>query len=104
MASRKSSINKKFFRFGIPSLGIFLNTINILLKETNKSSVIKHTTTRLFHVDLLLKISMQEGRFNIHLMDLPFMLSNKGKNKVDGIHFGYMGTSFIIVNSFNLGK
>jgi hypothetical protein len=32
---------------------------------------------------------MQEGRFNIHLMDLPFMRGNKGKNKADGIHLGY---------------
>jgi hypothetical protein len=28
---------------------------------------------RLFHVDFFLQISMQEGGFNVHLMDLPFM-------------------------------
>jgi hypothetical protein len=71
---------------------------------TNKARVILDIYRRLFHVDFFLQISMQKGGFNIRLMDLPFMGGSKGKNKVDGIHFGYRGKGFIIVNSFNLGK
>jgi hypothetical protein len=104
MTSRESSSNKKAIHFSIPNSGIFLNTIKIFLKVTNNSRVILNIASRLFHVDLFLQISMQEGGFNIHLMDLPFMSGNKGNNKLDGIHFGYRGKCFIIVNSFNLGK
>jgi hypothetical protein len=73
MTSRESSGNKKLVHFGIPSSGSLLETINRFLKATKKARVILDIARRLFHVDLFLQISMQEGRFNIHLMDLPFM-------------------------------
>jgi hypothetical protein len=73
MASTKSSGNKKSFHFGIPRLGILFETIKIFLKGKNKARVILDIAKRLFHVDFFLQISMQEGGFNIHLMDLPFM-------------------------------
>jgi hypothetical protein len=104
MASKESDVNKKVFHFGIPSSGSLLKTIKIFLMVTNKAIVILDISKRLFHADFFLQISMQEGGINIHLMDLPFMCGSKGKNKVDGIHFGYRGKGFIIVNSFNLGK
>jgi hypothetical protein len=104
MTSRESSVNKKVVHFGIPSSGSLLKTIKRFLKATNKARVIMDIAMRLFHVDFFLQINVQEGRFNIHLMDLPFMRGNKGKNKIDGINFGYRGKGFIIVNSFNSGK
>jgi hypothetical protein len=104
MTSRESSGNKKIFHFGIPISEIFLKTIKIFLKAINKDRVILAIARRLFHVDFFLKLSMQEGVFYIHLMDLRIMGGNKGKNKADGIHFGYRGKCFIIVNSFDLGK
>jgi hypothetical protein len=73
MESRESGVNKKVVHFGIPSSRSFLNTIKRFIKVTDKARVILDITKRLFHVDLFLQISMQEGRFNIHLMDLPFM-------------------------------
>jgi hypothetical protein len=73
MASREFNGNKKVVHFGIPSSGRFLNTIKRFLKETKKARVILEIARRLFHVDLFLQISMQEGGFNIHLMDLPLM-------------------------------
>ena len=73
MASRKSSGNKKDIHFGIPSSGSLLDTIKRFLKEKNKARVIMDIAKRLFHEDFILKIPMQEGGFNIHLMDLPFM-------------------------------
>jgi hypothetical protein len=73
MASRKSSVKSKVVHFGIPSSWIFLKTIKRFIKETNKSIVILEIARRLFHVDLFLQIPMQEGRFDIHSMDLPFM-------------------------------
>jgi len=45
---------------------------------------------------------MQEGRFNIHLMDFPFERGGKGKNKADRVHFGNRGEGFSIVNDLNL--
>jgi hypothetical protein len=104
MASRESNDNKKAVHFGIPSSGSFLKTIKIFIKPTNKARVILDIARRLFHVDFFLQISMQEGGFNIHMMDLPFMGGNKGTKKVDGSHFGYRGKGLIIVNSLNLGK
>ena len=104
MASRESSGNKKAVHFGIPSLGSLLDAIKRFLEVTNKDRVILDIAKRLFYVYLFLQISVQEGRFNIHLMDLPFMRGSKGKNKADGVHIGYRGKGFIIVNSFNLGK
>jgi hypothetical protein len=73
MTSRESSGNKKAVHFGIPSSRSFLETINRFIKEKNKARFILDIARRLFHVDLFLQTSMQEGRFNIHLMDLPFM-------------------------------
>jgi hypothetical protein len=73
MTSRESSGNKKAVHFGIPRSGSFLKTIKRFLKETNKARVILDITRRLFHVDLFFQISMQEGKLNIHLMELPFM-------------------------------
>ena len=73
MAYRESSGNKKVVHFGIPNLGSFLKTIKRLLKAKNKARVILDIDRRLFHVDLFLQISMQEGGLNVHVMDLPFM-------------------------------
>jgi hypothetical protein len=73
MASRESSSNKKVVHFGITRSGSLLETIKIFLKATNKDRVILDIARRLLHVDFFLQIPMQEGRFNIHLMDLPFM-------------------------------
>jgi hypothetical protein len=73
MTSRESSGNKKVVHFGIPSSGSLLKTIKRFLKETNKARVILDIVGRLFHVDFFLQIPMQEGRFDIHLMDLSFI-------------------------------
>jgi hypothetical protein len=70
MASRKSGVNKKVVHFGIPSSGSLLKSHS---GHTNKARVILDIVRRLFHVDFFLQISMEEGIFNIHLMDLPFM-------------------------------
>jgi adenylate kinase family enzyme len=73
MASRESSGKKKVIHFGIPRSGSLIETIKRFLKVTNKDKVILDIARRLFHVDFFLQISMQEGGFNVHLMDLPFM-------------------------------
>ena len=73
MTSRKASIKKKAVHFGIPNLRSFLKTIKRFLKEKNKVGFILDISKMLFHVYFFLQISMQEGGFNIHLMDLPFM-------------------------------
>jgi hypothetical protein len=73
MTSRKVGVKKKVFHFGIPSSRSLLKTIKRFLKVTNKARVILDIAKRLFHVDFFLQIPMQEGIFDIHLMDLPFM-------------------------------
>jgi hypothetical protein len=73
MTSRESRVNKKVVHFGILSSGSLLKTITRFLKAKNKDRVILDIDRRLFHVYFFLQISMQEGGFNIHLMDLPFM-------------------------------
>jgi hypothetical protein len=73
MLSRESNGNKKDIHFGIPSSGIFLDTIKRFIKEINKARFILDIARMLFHVDFFLQISLQEGGFNVHLMDLPFM-------------------------------
>ena len=69
---------------------------------TDKTRVILDETMRFFHVDLFMQVSMQEGRFDIHLVDLPFIGCSKGKNRVNGVHFGERGIGFSIVNALNL--
>jgi hypothetical protein len=73
MTSRKSNVKKKVLHFGIPNSRSFLKTIKIFLKETNKDGVIMDIDKRLFHIDFLLQIHVQEVIFNNHLMELPFM-------------------------------
>ena len=79
-----------------------LKTINIFLKVTNKAIVILDKTRRLFHVDFFMQVSMEEGGFDIHLMDLPFTGCNNKKNKENGVYFGNRGNGFGIVNALNL--
>jgi hypothetical protein len=78
MTSRKVGIKNKVVHFFIPSSRSFLKTIKRFIKETNKVGFILDIAKRLFHVDLFLKIPTKEGKFNIHLMYLPFMQANKG--------------------------
>ena len=79
-----------------------LKTIKRFFKVANKARVILDKTRRLFHVDLFMQVSMQEGGFDIHLMDFPFLRCSKGKNKVNGVHFGNRGKRFGIVSTLNL--
>jgi hypothetical protein len=72
ITSRKSGVNKKMIYFGIPSSRSLLKTIKRFLKVKNKAGVILDISRRLFHVYLFCKIPTQEGRFNIHLISLPF--------------------------------
>jgi hypothetical protein len=78
MTSRKSGVKNKYVHFGILVSRSLLKTINRFLKATHKAGVILDISGRLFHVDVSLQIPMQEGGFDIHLMDLPFMWGCKG--------------------------
>jgi hypothetical protein len=73
MTSRKAGVKKNAIHFSIPSSRSLLKTIERFLKAENKARVILNIARRLFHVDFFLQIPMQEGGFNIHLMDLPSM-------------------------------
>ena len=92
----------KAIHFGIPRTRGLLKSIKRFLKAANKARVIVDKTSRLFHVNLFMQVSMQEDRFDIHLMDFPLIGCNKGKNKVNGVHFGNMSKAFGIVNALNL--
>jgi hypothetical protein len=72
MMSRKIDVKKKTINFSIPGLRSLLKTIERFLKATYKTGVTLNIARRLFHVDFFLQIPMQEGIFNIHLMDLPY--------------------------------
>jgi hypothetical protein len=73
MPSKKAGVKKKIVHLGIPNSRSLLKTIKIFIKERNKVGVILDIARGLFHVYFLLQIPMQESRFKIHLMDLPFM-------------------------------
>jgi hypothetical protein len=73
MASRESGVNKKDVQFVIPSSRSLLKTIKRFFKETNKARVILDIARMFFRVYLFFQIYVQEGIFNIHLMDIPFM-------------------------------
>jgi hypothetical protein len=73
MTSRNVDVKKKTIHFSIPSPRSLLKTIEGFLKVENKAGVILNIARRLFHVNFFLQIPMQEGGFNIHLIDLPFM-------------------------------
>jgi hypothetical protein len=69
MTLRKVNIKKKVVNFSRS----LLKTIKRFHQATNKAGVIMDITKRLFHVYLFLQIPMQEGIFNIHMLELPFM-------------------------------
>lgn len=102
MTSRKASSQKKAIHFGIPSTSGLLKTIKRFLKATNKARVIVDKTRRLFHVNLFMQFSMEEDRFDIHLMDFSLVGCHKGKNKANGVHFENRGKGFGIVHALNL--
>ncbi len=102
MASRKSSVQDKSIHFRIQSPRGLLKAIERFLKVTNKAKVNLTVTRRLFHVDFILQIPMQKGKFDTHVMEFPMKRGYKGKNKVDGVHFGNMGKGLSIVNVVNL--
>jgi hypothetical protein len=72
MTSTKYSVKKKAIHFSIPRPISFPKAIKRFLNVTNKVKVIFNIAKRLFHVDLFMQILMQEVKFSIHLMDLPF--------------------------------
>ena len=90
--------------FGIPGLRGLLETIKGFLKLTYKAGLFLYKSRRLFHIDFFMQVPMEEGRFNIHLMDFLFERGSKGKKKAVRVHFGNRGEGFSIVNSFNLWK
>ena len=71
MTLRKASILKKAIHFGIPSPRGLLETIKGFLKPKYKAGVCLYKSRRLFHIGFFMQVPMQEGRFNIHLMDFP---------------------------------
>jgi hypothetical protein len=73
ITSRKFGVKKKDVHFSIPSSRILLETVDRFIKVAYKDGVILNISKRLFLAYLLLQIPMQEGRFNIHPMDLLFM-------------------------------
>jgi hypothetical protein len=73
MTSRKASVKKKAIHICISSSRNLLKTTEIFFKVAEKDGVILNIEKRFFHIGLFLYIPMQEGRFNIHLMDLPSM-------------------------------
>jgi hypothetical protein len=73
MTYRKCGVNKKYIYFSIPSPRIFLNTIYGFLTGEKSVGFILNIARKLFHINFLLKIPIQEGIFNIHIMYLPFM-------------------------------
>jgi hypothetical protein len=73
MTSRKASVKKKAIPFGIPSPRSLLKAVERFLKATKKARVISNIARRLLHVNFFLQIPMQEGRFSINLMSLPFI-------------------------------
>jgi len=81
-----------------------LETIKGFIKLTYKVGFFLYKYGRLFHIDIFMQVPIQEGIFNIHLMDFPIERGNKGKNKADKVHFGNRGEGFSISNSFNLLK
>ena len=88
MTSRKTGVKEKAIHFGISGSRSLLKAMQGFLKATDRAGVILNIAKRLFLVNFFLQIPMQEGRLDIHLMDLPFMQGYKGKDKVDGVHFG----------------
>jgi hypothetical protein len=79
-----------------------LKTIKRFLKEENKDGVILDISRRFFHVDLLLANPMQEGIFDIHLMDLHLCEVARARTRWMEFILAMRGKCFIIVNSFNL--
>ena len=81
-----------------------IKTIKIFIKVAYKDRIILDEARRLFYVDLFMQVPIQEGGFDIHLMDLPFIICSKVKNKAYGVHFGNRVKGFGIVNVVNLLK
>ena len=79
-----------------------LKTIKRFLKVPYKARVILDETRRLFHVDFFMQVHMQEGGFDIHLMDLPFIRCSKGRNKADVFYFGNRRKGFGKFNALKL--
>jgi hypothetical protein len=73
MTSRKSSVKKKVFHFGIPRSRSLLKTIKRFLQEENNDRVILDISKRFFHIYFLLQIPMKIRGFNIHLKYLPHL-------------------------------
>ena len=57
---------------------------------------------RLFHIDLLLQITMEEGTLHIHVVYFPSLGSSNGQYQPDGIHPSYRSKCLIVVLALDL--
>ena len=63
-----------------------------------------YISKRLLHVNFFLQIHMEEGWVHIHLIDLPFIWSGKGKNTSNGLHFWKQCPKFHYIKLLQLGN
>lgn len=57
---------------------------------------------RRFHIDFFVKIAMEEGIVNIHLVQPPTFRSNDDKKNTNNHHFGHKGKHLIVIYALNL--
>jgi hypothetical protein len=59
---------------------------------------------RLLHIELLIKLSIQKGGFDIQSLDVPFFKCHKGNHHLDCLKPYHWREYFIIIAAFYLRK
>jgi len=80
-------------------------TINGFVKTTDLMFLTRDDeTSGLCHVDLFIKVAIEEGGFDTHRMDFPILKSSNSKKEVKRFKAGNRREGFRIVNAMNLGE
>jgi len=72
-------VDEEIINLLIPSMRHLLQTIQLFNQMTNKTRIF-HKTRVLLHINFFKKISMKNGTFNIHLVNVAIKVCSKIKN------------------------
>ena len=90
-------------KFTKPGSRRLLQPIERSVKLTHKTILpLSNKCRRLLHINILLKITMEEGILNIKLMERPMTHDSHSKKQADKSDFGYRRKSITIIKTIYL--
>ena len=86
----------------VPTLGCLLQSIDGSLKLAHFGLICGYETLRLYHIYLLIQLSIQEGGSDIHLSDLVVKMCRQSKHDPNRLEHCHKGECVVIIDTISL--